>query len=180
MRLKEDRRACLAAGCDDYLTKPIERDRLVEILARFLPTAEAEATEPPAVTAEAAPVDKDDNSQTPGRNDATTEPVIAWEQLITRIGDEDLARELMPVCLQDNKSRLESLREAVAAQDAAQVKLYAHAMKGSSANLGAEPLAQAAKTSGANRRNHGPLARGDLPGGYPGRVRTVRATRFSA
>src|SRR5690606_15101859 len=33
----EDRRRCLAAGMDDYLTKPIEADRLVQSLRRFMP-----------------------------------------------------------------------------------------------------------------------------------------------
>jgi len=29
----EDRNACLAAGMDDFMVKPLERDRLAEILA---------------------------------------------------------------------------------------------------------------------------------------------------
>lgn len=34
-----DREQALAAGCDDYDTKPIELDRLLEKIARFLPGA---------------------------------------------------------------------------------------------------------------------------------------------
>jgi HPt (histidine-containing phosphotransfer) domain-containing protein len=77
--------------------------------------------------------------------EATETPIIAWCQLITRIGDEDMVRELMPICVQDNKSRLESLSETITANDAANVKLYAHAIKGSAANLGAERLSEAAR-----------------------------------
>jgi CheY-like chemotaxis protein len=30
------REKCLAAGCDDYLAKPLSRDKLMEVLSRFL------------------------------------------------------------------------------------------------------------------------------------------------
>ena len=88
--------------------------------------------------------------------EVTERPIVAWHQLITRIGDEALVRELMPVCVQDNRSRLESLCEVIEAKDAANVKLYAHAIKGSAANLGAEQLSEAA------RRLEHTAAAGDL------------------
>jgi CheY-like chemotaxis protein len=33
----EDREACLAAGMEEFLTKPVDREHLAEILARFQP-----------------------------------------------------------------------------------------------------------------------------------------------
>jgi CheY-like chemotaxis protein len=33
--MTEDRQKCLDAGCDDYLTKPIERARLLEVVQRY-------------------------------------------------------------------------------------------------------------------------------------------------
>ena len=39
--LAGDREACLAAGCDDYATKPIERAALLGLLARFVEKPEA-------------------------------------------------------------------------------------------------------------------------------------------
>jgi signal transduction histidine kinase/response regulator of citrate/malate metabolism len=38
---KEDTEACTAAGCDDFISKPVQRDRLNECLARYLKPRDA-------------------------------------------------------------------------------------------------------------------------------------------
>ncbi len=35
--MKEDRRKCLDAGCNDYMTKPVERRKLIELVAKYVP-----------------------------------------------------------------------------------------------------------------------------------------------
>ena len=39
-----ERQRCLEAGCDEYMTKPIDRLALLQVLTRFLPSGEAEHT----------------------------------------------------------------------------------------------------------------------------------------
>ena len=51
--MSEDRDACLAAGMDDFLAKPVRPESLREILSRYLPPGHP-AKEPsaePALTA---------------------------------------------------------------------------------------------------------------------------------
>jgi CheY-like chemotaxis protein len=40
----EDRQKCLDAGCDDYVSKPIDRDRLIETLRKGLESRTAGRT----------------------------------------------------------------------------------------------------------------------------------------
>jgi CheY-like chemotaxis protein len=37
-----ERQRCLEAGCDEYMTKPVDRLVLLQVLARFLPSPETE------------------------------------------------------------------------------------------------------------------------------------------
>ncbi|MBN2513189.1 MAG: hypothetical protein JXB18_09655 [Sedimentisphaerales bacterium] len=38
--LKGDRDLCIQAGCDDYLSKPVDKDRLEDMIARYLPAGQ--------------------------------------------------------------------------------------------------------------------------------------------
>jgi PAS domain S-box-containing protein len=143
--MKEDRQECLAAGCSDYLAKPIDRDRLVAVLTPYLRSKEDDSMSTQPRTTDASQPSAPDDSGSISADDAVETPIIQWDRLISRIVEEDLVRELMPVCIQDNKTRLIGLIEAIQAKDAPNVKLYAHAIKGTSVNLGAERLSEAAK-----------------------------------
>jgi CheY-like chemotaxis protein/HPt (histidine-containing phosphotransfer) domain-containing protein len=110
-----DRERCLAAGMDDYLTKPIRRDQLVAILARFAGAsvpAEAEAEKAGPAIDEAA--------------------VLAYVG-----GDRELLGELLGIFLEDSPGQLQALREAVAGGDAAALMRAAHTLSGNLRVLGA-------------------------------------------
>ena len=79
--MKGDREKCFAAGCDDFLPKPVDLDKLLECVLGYLG-----ADEPPSVSSAAKPLDSiptqvaqpSDRSGDPGANDApifTTLPI---------------------------------------------------------------------------------------------------------
>ncbi|MBW8038579.1 MAG: DUF3365 domain-containing protein [Planctomycetes bacterium] len=147
-----DEKKCLDAGCDDYLTKPIERKQLLEKIRKFLPAQNS----PPGEKINSVKSQADESSKLhydrtcneSGSEEKAhtnvTEEIINWSQLIDRLGDEELVREIMPVFLKDNKERFDKLSEAVNSGDSKDIKFYAHAIKGAGRNIGAKRLSDIA------------------------------------
>jgi len=113
--MKGDREACLAAGMDGYVAKPISAQSLFD-----------------AIDAALAPQDGG-----PGDSPPLLEPTIDRAALVARFdGDEELLRELATLFLHDCPAKLATIQEAVARKDARSLHNAAHALKGSAANFG--------------------------------------------
>ncbi|MEM7244224.1 MAG: response regulator [Acidobacteriota bacterium] len=140
--LTEDREACLAAGMDEFIGKPVRVEELQAALERSGPlqgktTAIGElpsAGLPPPVAAQAA-------------DDA--DPVIDVDSLIELRGpDEDgtqMVLDVIKVYLLDTPNKLMEIKEAAEKADTTLVEREAHALAGSSGYLGAKNLRKLGK-----------------------------------
>jgi two-component system, sensor histidine kinase and response regulator len=137
--MKADFDACLAAGMNDYVTKPIDRRALVATLRRWLlPQAaapNAEATVPAIITTPM--LVRDGGSALEG---------IDVSGALQRLGIERATLDRMLLRFADGLAQmLEAVRAAVGAGDAAAAARHAHAIAGAAGNLGADSLRAAAK-----------------------------------
>jgi signal transduction histidine kinase/CheY-like chemotaxis protein/HPt (histidine-containing phosphotransfer) domain-containing protein len=155
-----DRERCLAAGMDDYISKPLDRAALVQLLRRWLkaaPKTLAQATgaipesasPQPAAPAPTSPAPAAANPTTAYSAPAAAEPrMTALDTAI--IGDllDTMGGEfgdLVRVYLEDAPERVRELASAAATGDASAQIAPAHTLKSSSANIGATALSELAR-----------------------------------
>lgn len=132
----EDREACLQAGMDDYLSKPIEQDRLTAVLLHWL-SPQTSAVDPESSAPSTIP---DDAILPTASASQIFQPAEALKQLA---GDSDLLREIVQIFLRDAPSCLAELDEAVRQRDHASMRKQAHRFKTLAGYLSADLRNQA-------------------------------------
>jgi PAS domain S-box-containing protein len=124
--LSGDRERCLAAGMDDYITKPIDPARLLNVLQAMNLTVNSTAPEKP-----------------PDCGDAVFDMVA----LRRTCGDDpDFQRQLLETYLASAEGLLADMERAGLDHDFPTIKRLAHQLRGASANIHAGCLAAAAAT----------------------------------
>jgi CheY-like chemotaxis protein len=133
--MTEDRGRCIAAGMDDYMSKPVDPDLLIERL---------EAVRGAAIVAE--PMEQ---GTEPLRTEPQAEaqlPAFDVDRALERARNKPtLLKKLVTVFLQAMPDSLAEIETALELNDTAKLEHAAHRLRGAAVTICAEPVAEVAK-----------------------------------
>jgi CheY-like chemotaxis protein/HPt (histidine-containing phosphotransfer) domain-containing protein len=130
-----DRERCLAADMDDYLSKPFKKAALIEVLGRWS-HAEDESHSVGGAGAEGSA------SEAPGDSPALDQSTIDDLRALENPACPTLVADVVRAYVNSSSELLADLRAALEDRNAEGIEQGAHALKSSSANVGALPLAR--------------------------------------
>lgn len=138
--LSEDRDRCLAAGMDDFVSKPVNVDAVEAAVSRW---SEREPTVAPVPRSNGGgPADGLPQADGERRDDDVLDPERL--DVLRQLGPADgwgLLPPLVEAFLADGPTRFASLEQAVKGGDGAVLEQAAHQLKGAASNIGATGLA---------------------------------------
>ncbi|MBQ5950326.1 response regulator, partial [Massilia sp. ST3] len=139
--LQGDREACLAAGMDDYLSKPFTQQQLAGVIGRWvaLPLSAMQHHGDAPVPAP-APASAPAPAPAP-RHDAVNLAALENIRALSRDGGDALVQKVVAAFVADTPRHFSSLRQSLAGSDAEGLRRVAHSLKSASANIGAARMA---------------------------------------
>jgi response regulator RpfG family c-di-GMP phosphodiesterase len=112
--MSEDKEKCIKAGMDDYITKPVFQEKIIEAIKKVVFNKEE------------------------GKREmfAPDKSIFDMDALMKRLDiDEKLVREIIDVYLNDTPIQLSRLKEYFKTGDLLLIQRCAHSIKGASANF---------------------------------------------
>jgi CheY-like chemotaxis protein/HPt (histidine-containing phosphotransfer) domain-containing protein len=121
--LEGDREKCLAAGMDDYVSKPVKTEDLQAAIQRFIGLREIQT-----------------GANGKGKSGPIDIDTIAGFRELAGDSKSDLLVQLIDVFLENTPKVLSEARAALGANASPQLARAAHSLKGSCSNFGAERM----------------------------------------
>lgn len=130
--MKDDREACIAAGMDDYVTKPVRLDDLYRMLDKWLPGPKQMEHDvvsgPPPSCSEIG----DEFSS------ALTKMKAAYGEIL----DEETTKQVLTVFFRDVDATVAQIRNAITEHDGKTLRACGHKLMGASATVRLSTLAE--------------------------------------
>jgi len=132
-----DRERCLTAGMDDYLSKPLQKEELLTLIARISAGRNSDGSAAPSIASNGHSQPDDRQTFTLASSSGAF-PIFAREKLMDELdGDEDLMRQMIALFHENTPRLLDDIRSAIARHSADELARSAHALLSSLGVFGA-------------------------------------------
>ena len=131
---ERSRQQCLEVGMDDFVTKPVKREVLGEVLRPWIERATTK------VESEASPETPATDSSDSGSAGSAID-LEAFRRQMEEMDVGEMVEELLETFAQDAPERLAAIEVALSDGDAEEIRAAAHAYKSAAATIHAEGLA---------------------------------------
>ncbi len=147
--MQGDRDQCLAAGMDDYLTKPYSRMQLRDMVIKWLPKKTPGEADPMIAIAQSPETARPDRAHLAAiargddslENTAVNLKVLADIRALQGPNRPNVLAAILRKYLDSSRSSVDALHDAVRANNPAALQAIAHRLRSSSAQLGAVAVA---------------------------------------
>lgn len=150
--MQGDRELCFAAGMDDYLTKPFTLSQLERILAKWIPSKtitrgernqdlSSPSSEQTRSEQQRIPPNAKDCDEQRAEPAAIDQAAWAAIRALQRPGHPDIFARVCAQYTKTSQETIDRIRSAVRSKDSEELRVSAHRLKSSSAQLGAAALA---------------------------------------
>ena len=143
----KDREKCLAAGMDEYLSKPARPVDILATVTKLLPPVAGTGTPPQDVTYE--------KQEAPVIRETTAPPnaVFDRQELLERLGGhEEMVDQFLSMFVRNVTGFMEALQIAIDQNNLEQIRIQAHTIKGAAGNISAGQIRKTAAEIEADAR----------------------------
>jgi signal transduction histidine kinase/CheY-like chemotaxis protein len=133
-----DMEKCIAAGMDDYLRKPYKGEQLNAALIKVLQPGEV----PDVIKTEPESPVMLDRFVDDSANEAIDDTALASLETLPHAGNHELVQQVIQTYINTSMDLMTRLGEAIDCSDSECIRSAAHSLKSSSANVGANALAE--------------------------------------
>jgi len=140
--MKGDKEKCLDAGMDDYISKPIDKNELIEVLKRWMGIKKTEEKIETVKLETRSNIETEKSKMPSGHL-----PVFDYKTALARYsGEHEVLKEIVLGFLEECPGDFDLIKKALQDQDTSSIAKAAHAVKGSASYVGAGRLQQLAYT----------------------------------